>query len=128
MAKYGFTIQGTLPGLNDYLKEERKFRRGHSCGNDMKKQCQKLIADEIRLQLKRLHIEKQIYIRYRFYEPNKRRDLDNIAGVAHKFIQDAMVKTGLIDNDGWGNITGFSDSFFLDRHNPRIEVEIVEVE
>ena len=123
-----FIIKGRLPGLNDYLAAERNFSKKHSCGNDMKQQNQMLISNAIRLQLKRLHIDKQVHISYAFYEPDKKRDLDNIAGVAHKFIQDALVKCKVIDNDGWNNISGFDDSFFVDRHNPRIEVTIREVE
>mgnify|MGYP005796325277 FL=1 len=130
--EYHFTVPGTLPGLNDYLKAERKFtRRGgsaHSVGNDMKQENQMLICNAIRLKLKRLKIQRPVHISYRFYEPNRRRDLDNIAGVAHKFIQDSLVRCGVLENDGWDQITGFSDAFFVDRHNPRIEVIIREVE
>ena len=130
--EYHFTVPGTLPGLNDYLKAERKFtRRGgsaHSVGNDMKQENQMLICNAIRLKLKRLKIQRPVHISYRFYEPNRRRDLDNIAGVAHKFIQDSLVRCGVLENDGWDQITGFSDAFFVDRHNPRIEVAIQEVE
>lgn len=130
--EYHFTVPGTLPGLNDYLKAERKFtRRGgsaHSVGNDMKQENQMLICNAIRLKLKRLKIQRPVHISYRFYEPNRRRDLDNIAGVAHKFIQDSLVRCGVLENDGWEHITGFSDAFFVDRHNPRIEVTIREVD
>lgn len=130
--EYHFTVSGILPGLNDYLKAERKFtRRGgsaHSVGNDMKQENQMLICNAIRLKLKRLKIQRPVHISYRFYEPNRRRDLDNIAGVAHKFIQDSLVRCGVLENDGWDQITGFSDAFFVDRHNPRIEVIIREVE
>lgn len=130
--EYHFTVPGTLPGLNDYLKAERKFtRRGgsaHSVGNDMKQENQMLICNAIRLKLKRLKIQRPVHISYRFYEPNRRRDLDNIAGVAHKFIQDSLVRCGVLENDGWDQITGFSDAFFVNRHNPRIEITIREVE
>ena len=122
--EYKFIIPGKLPGLNDYLKAERSFSKKHSCGNDMKQQCQMLISNAIRTQLKRLALKVPVSIEYRFYEPNKKRDLDNIAGVAHKFVQDALVKCGVIENDGWTNITGFSDFFFVDRHNPRIEITL----
>ena len=113
---YTFTIKGTLPGLNEYLKAERSFHNRHSTGNDMKQQYQMIISNAIRLNLK-----------YTFYEPNRKRDLDNIAGVAHKFIQDALVKCKVLDNDGWNNIVGFEDHFFIDKHNPRIEVVLEEV-
>lgn len=126
MTEHKFIIQGTLPGLNDYLKAERSFHRKHSCGNDMKQQNQFLICNAIRTQLKRLRIERPVHISYTYYEPSKRRDLDNIAGVAHKFIQDSLVKCGVLENDGWKNIKGFSDQFFIDRNNPRIEVLLIE--
>lgn len=122
--KYTFAIPGKLPGLNDYLKAERLFSNKHSCGNDMKQQYQMLICNAIRTQLKRLAIKVPVSIEYRFYEPNRKRDLDNIAGVAHKYIQDSLVKCGVLENDGWKNITGFSDKFYVDKHNPRIEVTI----
>ena len=129
--EYHFTVPGTLPGLNDYLKAERRFtRRGgtaHSDGNDMKQENQMLICNAIRMQLKRLKIQQPVYISYRFYEPNRRRDLDNIAGVAHKFIQYSLVRCDVLENAGWEQITGFSDPSFVDRHNPRIYVSIREV-
>lgn len=126
MLEHEFIIKGTLPGLNDYLKAERSFSKKHSCGNDMKQQYQMLIINAIRLQLKRLTIKNPVTICYSFYEPNMKRDLDNIAGVAHKFIQDSLVKSGVLANDGWANIKGFSDNFYIDKHNPRIEVSIIE--
>lgn len=43
------------------------------------------------------------------------------------FFFDALVKSGTISNDGWANIAGFKDSFFIDKFNPRVEVEISEV-
>ena len=86
-----------------------------------------VISNAIRTQLKRLTIKSPVQIKYCFYEPNRKRDLDNISGVAHKFIQDALVKCKVIENDGWNNITGFSDHFYVDRQNPRIEVTIIEV-
>lgn len=124
--QYRFVVKGKLPGLNDYLKAERNFRRGHSCGNDMKQEYQLLVSNAIRATLKRRVIKSPITIHYSFYEPNRRRDLDNIAAVAHKFIQDALVKCQVIENDGWQYIKGFSDEFHVDKHNPRIEVTLIE--
>ena len=74
-----------------------------------------------------LMIDRPVFIYYRFYEKNKRRDLDNISGFAHKVIQDALVKNGILENDGWANITGFDDNFFIDKEHPRIELTIHEV-
>ena len=67
-----------------------------------------------------------VYIFYSFFEKNKRRDLDNISGFAHKIIQDALVKKGILANDGWADIKGFEDKFNIDKDNPRIEVTVCE--
>ena len=85
-----------------------------------------VVSEAIRAALKRQVIKSPITIHYAFYEPNRRRDLDNIAAVAHKFIQDSLVKCQVIENDGWQYIKGFSDEFHVDKHNPSIEVTLIE--
>lgn len=65
-------------------------------------------------------------MRYKWFEKNRRRDLDNVSSFGRKVIQDALVQAHTLKNDGWNEITGFSDEFFVDAHNPRIEVEIEE--
>ena len=124
--QYRFVIKGKLPGLNEYLKADRSFRKGHSCGNDMKQRGQAAVAEAIRKDLRHTVVKAPVTIHYAFYEPDRRRDLDNIAAVAHKFIQDALVSSGVIENDGWRHIKGFSDEFHVDRHSPRIEVTLTE--
>ena len=79
-------------------------------------------------QLGRIRISKPVYMTYRWYEPNRKRDLDNISSFSRKVIQDALVHTNVLKNDGWKEITGFRDEFHVDSNNPRIEVEIEVVE
>lgn len=91
----------------------------------MKKDMQLRIGACIRVaRLKPVHTP--VRLNYCFYESNRRRDKDNIAAIAHKFIQDALVQCDIIPDDGWANIESFSDSFFVDKDNPRIEVVINE--
>jgi Holliday junction resolvase RusA-like endonuclease len=63
---------------------------------------------------------------FRWYEPNKKRDLDNIC-FAKKFILDALVSNEIIVADGWRCVKGFTDNFFIDKEKPRIEVDIEKV-
>lgn len=129
--EYRFFISGTLPNLNDYLQAERQTIRHKgkftTKGNELKQTNQQVVIYAIREQLKGLKIDKPIHITYHFFEPNRKRDLDNISAFAHKVIQDAMVKSGLIANDGWKEIIGFTDVFEVDKENPRIEVILREV-
>ena len=123
--EYRLTIYGRLPGLNDMIDADRRDRRA---GNRLKQESQDTIRLYILRDLKHLKIEKPVELHYSFYEPNRRRDLDNISGYAHKVTQDALVASGVLKNDGWANIVGMKDSFFVDARNPRIEVIMREVE
>lgn len=122
---YKIVLNGKFPGLNDYIK---MLNYNRYAAADMKRLDEGIIAAEVLSQFKRRpRITKPVHIAYRFYEPNKKRDLDNIPGYFHKIFQDALVRSGVLANDGWKNITGFSDDFYCDRMNPRIEIEIREV-
>jgi hypothetical protein len=37
------------------------------------------------------------------------------------------VAAGVLKNDGWNDIEGFNDRFYIDKANPRVEVEITEL-
>ena len=119
--EYSFTIEGRLPGINELINADR--RDAHA-GNRIKREAQEAVQMYIFRDLHRLRIDNPVRLRYRFYEKNKKRDLDNISGFAHKVIQDALVASGVLKNDGWANIVGMEDAFFVDSDRPRIEVTI----
>lgn len=122
--QYQLTILGRLEGLNNYTAANRT---NPYKGSKMKKDAEDTVIWQIRQQLRGVHITKPVILKYDFYEPNKKRDLDNISSFGHKVIQDSLVKTGVLKNDGWNEITGYLDQFYCDTKNPRIEVTIVEV-
>ena len=51
---------------------------------------------------------------------------DNVA-FARKFVQDALVRCGVLKNDGWAQVENFTDAFSVDKKNPRVEVRFEEV-
>ena len=128
---YKLMIPGKMPTLNDYLHGERMGTKSNgkctTMGNSLKQKWQYEVIKIIRKSLKATKLQEPIRLSYKYYEPNEDRDLDNICSFAHKVIQDALVQTQSIEDDGWKNIKGFSDEFFIDKDNPRIEVTIVEV-
>lgn len=75
----------------------------------------------------KVKFKKRIFIEYNFFEPNTRRDKDNISGYFHKVFQDALVQAGCIPDDGWKYIRGMADYFDVDKNNPRVEIWIEEV-
>lgn len=115
-----FTIHGRLPSLNEYINAERTNRYKAA---KLKRDLQERIGADIRAaNLKPAQVP--VTLVYTFYEANRRRDKDNIAAVAHKFVQDSLVNEGIIFDDGWDYITRFYDEFYIDKENPRIEVEL----
>jgi Holliday junction resolvase RusA-like endonuclease len=122
MISFIIIIPGRLPGLNEYTKACRSNRYA---GAKMKERAENIIQLEIKRQIKVKHIG-PVTLNFNWYEPNKRRDYDNIA-FAKKFILDSLQACETLQGDGWKYIRGFSDKFYVDKKNPRIEVEIEAV-
>lgn len=74
-----------------------------------------------------MRLSKPVKIKYLWIEKDRRRDKDNIA-FAKKFIQDALVKEKVLENDGWAQIESWTDDFAIDSQKPRVEIEIQEVD
>ena len=118
-----FTIIGRLSGLNEYTLSCRGNMYG---ANSLKKKNQKVIFEEIREAMLKPISNYPVNLKITWYEPNKRRDIDNIV-FATKFIQDSLVESGILENDSQKFITGLNHTVMVDTKNPRIEVEIMEV-
>lgn len=119
------TIYGRLPGLNEYIDAERQSKYKAAA---LKAQSMQLVMIYAKRDLRKWRAKGPVYMRYIWYEPNRRRDKDNVSGYGRKIIQDALVKGGYLRNDGWNEIAGFSDDFCVNKLNPRVEVYIDEVE
>lgn len=117
-------IKGTLPGLNEYIGMERG-RAGKYKANTAKQSVQRSIGAAITKQLRGVRFTRPVMMHYTWYERDRRRDKDNIA-FARKFVQDALVKSRVLENDGWRHIEGFSDDFAVDPKTPRVEVVITD--
>lgn len=113
-----FTIPGELTDLNTYINTERSNKfAGAKLKKDETQQVAWWAYD--------LKPMKNINLVINWYCKNKKKDKDNISfGI--KFILDGLVKAGVIKNDGWNDIEGFQHKFYIDKDNPRIEVELVE--
>ena len=121
--EYRLVIPGKLPGLNEYVSAERanKYK-----GAKLKRESEDIVALAARNCLNGIRIRKPVEMRYLWVEPNNRRDRDNVA-FAKKFVQDALVGAGVLEDDDAKHVVGFSDRFGVDKTNPRIEVLIKEI-
>lgn len=117
-----FTITGRLDGLNDYVLANRQNKYA---GANLKKTNEKAVIFAIERQKVPKWYNYPITLKITWYEPNLRRDVDNVT-FAVKFILDAMVKSGVIENDSQKYVSAIYNTVKVDRDNPRIEVEICE--
>jgi len=121
-----FIIPGRLDGLNEYTKACRGNAFG---GNAAKKRNQKIVKEAIQQAVKEGRLAPvevyPIQLRIQWFEKNRRRDIDNIV-FAKKFIQDALVEAGILEDDTQRHINQCHDLVFVDKDNPRIEVELAE--
>ena len=120
---YLLTIPGTLPTLNQYIAAERSNRYKAA---KMKRDAEERIAIAVRQCMRGVHIDNPVQLDYLWVTKDKRTDRDNIA-FAKKFVQDALVQCGVLKDDGWKYVVGFSDRFEVDKDDPHIEVLIKEV-
>lgn len=123
MRSIEFIVNGTLPGLNEYINASRKNKFEAA---RMKRDAENRIIREIRAKYGKISLQSPVWITYSWVEPNKRRDKDNI-GFAKKIIQDALVKAGVLKNDGWRDIAGWGEKFRVDAKKPRVAVMVKEV-
>lgn len=124
MSEYKIVIPGTFPGLNDFIQEANRSRHA---GNKLKGMYTNIAAAEARRQLRGLKITNPVVIEYLWVEKKRIRDKSNICAFGRKCIEDGLIKAGVLKNDGWREIKGFSDDFVVDKSNPRIEITIREV-
>jgi hypothetical protein len=110
-------IPHELTDLNTYIDAERSNKYQAAL---IKRNMTGLVT----LYARRLKPAKTpVRITYHWYCKNRRKDKSNIA-FAKKFIEDGLIKAGVLKNDGWNDIEGFTDKFYIDKENPRVEVEL----
>lgn len=120
--KYKFEISKRLMGLNEYTNINRtnKYK-----GASAKKQEQAYIIWCIKEQLGNIKIDKPVIGHFTWIEENKKRDLDNIC-FAKKFILDALVQAGVLQDDNRKIVTNFTDSFEYAKES-KVIVELEEI-
>lgn len=123
---YKIVIPGELPDLNTIIAESKRGRGKWQPYNEMKQEHTNIVAwiakSEIKKKLKKIDLE------ITWICKNRRKDKDNIMAGGLKMILDGLVVAGVIKNDGWSEIGSINNHFEVDKDNPRIEVEIREVE
>ena len=121
--KYKFIINQRLPILNDYIN---KCKHNRHIAANFKAQIDRNICWEIRAQLGNIKITKPVVLHITWIEQNKRRDVDNVYS-AIKYIQDALVKMQVLENDGVKNVIDVKNKILYEKES-KVIVEIEEID
>lgn len=114
-------IPGMLPSLNEMIDAAKTHKMKYS---RMKKKYTKAcqwVASQLPKNMGRIHLE------ITYYVPDWRTDLDN-RSAGKKFLLDGLVEADVIQDDTHSYVAGWNEEFKKDKNNPRIEVEVEEVE
>ena len=115
-----FWIPGPLPGRNEQEAAARIHRMAAAA---LKKKWTNHVALYCSGAGKRFD---RVFVDFVWYEPNRRRDPDNISG-GQKFCFDGLKDAGIIPNDGWRCVEGFSHDFAIDKESPGVAMVVREI-
>ena len=123
-----FEIPGRLDGLNEYTAECRKLAKGGGA-------CKRRNEAKVKRAIEAAHLKPMktpVIVHITWVEGLKQgatrfvpRDKDNIRFAA-KFVLDALVSEGVIEDDGWRHVADIADSYRLNRNAPRIIIRLEE--
>lgn len=114
-------VPGTMPGLNEYVREMNRSRYDGARMKRRETERARLCA------LGLPYFPGRVRVLFTWVERDRRRDPDNVA-FAKKFVFDGLVAAGVIQNDSPRYVAGFEDRFAVDPGNPRVEVTVVDAE
>lgn len=120
-----FTIPGTLPALNELIGSAKAHWGKYKAERDGAMAKARLVIRAAKLTP--FDASARVWITTTFYAPNRRKDPSNLSAGMHKVVEDALQVEGVLANDGYKNVAGYTERFFLDRDNPRIDIELNEV-
>lgn len=123
---YEFPIKG-LNELIDgkiYNPRTRKYTNPIKNANDSI--CFKNIYRD--LVVKKVVLKTPIRCHYKVYAQDKKHDRGNLYVAVEKSFLDALQKAKCLSNDTWDNVYDSTFESFIERQNPRVEIDIEEVE
>ena len=124
----GFFMPQLFPSMNEYsrLCAQTWGTKGHrgTSANTLKAKMETTVRLHIRLN-KLVPMDSAFFF-LNYYENSRLRNKDNIAALAKKFLFDALQDQGILKNDGWKEIMGWHENFFVTPGTPGLHVEMFD--
>ena len=99
-------IDGKLPNLNEIIDASKRHWSKYA---KLKKRLMPKVVGQMLKELK--PVKAPVFIEFQWHRRDKRTDPDNISAGGRKVLLDALQASGILSNDGWSNVIGFSDRF-----------------
>lgn len=115
-----FFVPGPLPGQNTFMGKGSRWTYKKA----KREWAKRIGADIAQAKLKPM---RRVQIAWQWQECNRRRDPDNFTGISKKFILDTLVGAGILPDDGWDEIAGWTDHWMVDVTNPGVLIILQEV-
>lgn len=112
-----------MPGLNEIIAASKAHPKKYAA---MKKAVGAKVI--LAAHIAKVPSMQRVHMSYQHFEPNRRRDPSNFCSGAQKMIEDALIKVGVIPNDGWNNIASFDHRWQVSKNKPGVCVFIAEAE
>lgn len=119
--RYKFIIPGELPTLNEMIDEAKIHWNNY---REQKEDHTEAVAWEAKRA--KLPYIPAVKFEITYFRKTKAYDPDNIAA-GKKFILDGLVEAGVLKNDGWKQVKGWTEEWEVDRDNPRTEVVLINM-
>lgn len=120
--KYKLVYNLTLPTTNKIVEANR---RNKYAGGKQKRKYTDIITMLTRGQMKK-EIAEKVDLHCHWYCKDRRTDKDNVSG-GLKFVLDGLQDARVLKNDGWEEIGNIFHYFHIDKKNPRLELELIEI-
>ncbi len=117
-----FVIDGLFKGMNDWRDA---IQRSPHAGNDMARAAKRRVESLARQQMVP-RFDGPVVVVFDWFEPNLRRDLDNVSGSARKWILDGLVAAGVLPDDNMAHVVGLQDWSHIDPMSPGVIVTLTD--
>lgn len=116
-----------IKGLNELLAGRTYDYRSKKYHNSVKSANDRVCCVAIRRDLKGVKLKTPIRCTYFIYAQDKRHDRGNLYSATEKSFLDALQSCKVLENDSWDMCYDGVFHTMLDRGNPRVVVEIEEL-
>lgn len=118
-----FVIKGTLESWNQIISASKSHWSKYATYKHKQTFNVALIIKSHKLKPVKKY---PIKLKFVWFAKDRRTDPDNLSSGGRKILMDSLKVAQIIKDDGFKYISGFTDEFYVDKDDPRIEVFIEE--